>query len=59
MTESQRRVRLIFGALLLGTALTVVAAYIDLGILNPVVALGIAAWSAWKGRQAWRGDDCC
>ncbi len=22
-------------------------------------ALGIAAWSAWEGRQAWRGDGCC
>ena len=37
---------MVFGALLLGTALTVVAAYIDLGILNPVVALGIACTKA-------------
>ncbi|HJY60462.1 MAG TPA: cation transporter [Streptosporangiaceae bacterium] len=27
--------------------------------VDPVIALGIAAWSAWAGRQAWRGDDGC
>ena len=27
--------------------------------IDPVIALGIAGWSAWEGRQAWRGDDCC
>jgi len=27
--------------------------------IDPVIALGIAAWSVWEGRQAWRGDDCC
>jgi divalent metal cation (Fe/Co/Zn/Cd) transporter len=27
--------------------------------VDPVIALAIAAWSAWEGRQAWRGDDCC
>jgi divalent metal cation (Fe/Co/Zn/Cd) transporter len=27
--------------------------------IDPVIALGIAAWSAWEGRQAWRGNDCC
>jgi divalent metal cation (Fe/Co/Zn/Cd) transporter len=27
--------------------------------IDPVIALGIAAWSGWEGRQAWRGDDCC
>ena len=37
---------IVFGTLLLGTALTVVAAKIDLGILNPVVALGIACTKA-------------
>ncbi len=26
---------------------------------DPVIALGIAAWSAWEGRQSWRGADCC
>jgi len=26
---------------------------------DPVIALGIAAWSVWEGRQAWRGDGCC
>jgi len=33
-------------SLLVFTALTVVAAYTDLGILNPVVALGIASFKA-------------
>ena len=37
---------IVFGTLLLFTALTVVAAYLDLGILNPVVALGIASFKA-------------
>jgi divalent metal cation (Fe/Co/Zn/Cd) transporter len=27
--------------------------------VDPVIALGISAWSAWEGRQAWRGDGCC
>jgi divalent metal cation (Fe/Co/Zn/Cd) transporter len=27
--------------------------------IDPVIALGIAAWSAWEGRQAWQGDSCC
>jgi divalent metal cation (Fe/Co/Zn/Cd) transporter len=27
--------------------------------VDPVIALSIAAWSAWEGRQAWRGDGCC
>jgi cytochrome c oxidase subunit 4 len=37
---------LVFGSLLLGTALTVVAANIDMGVLNPIVALGIACTKA-------------
>ena len=37
---------MVFGTLLLFTGLTVVAAYIDLGIMNPVVALGIASFKA-------------
>ena len=37
---------LVFGTLLLFTLLTVVAAYIDMGWLNPVVALGIASFKA-------------
>ena len=36
----------IFGALLLGTALTVGAAFIDLGQFNPVIALAIAVIKA-------------
>ncbi len=37
---------LVFGALLVGTALTVGAAYIDLKVLNPVIALAIASAKA-------------
>jgi cytochrome c oxidase subunit IV len=37
---------MVFGALLLGTAITVGAAYVDLGIFNPVVALAIACTKA-------------
>jgi cytochrome c oxidase subunit 4 len=37
---------LIFGALLVGTAATVWASYIDLGVWNPVIALAIACTKA-------------
>jgi cytochrome c oxidase subunit 4 len=37
---------IVFVTLLVGTAITVVAAYIDLGIFNPVVALAIACTKA-------------
>jgi len=37
---------IVFGALLLGTAITVGAAYVPMGPLNPVVALGIACTKA-------------
>jgi len=37
---------LVFATLLVGTAITVGAAYIDMGVLNPVVALGIAVFKA-------------
>jgi cytochrome c oxidase subunit 4 len=37
---------IVFVSLLVGTAITVVAAYIDLGIFNPVVALAIACTKA-------------
>ena len=37
---------IVFVSLLAGTAITVVAAYIDLGIFNPVVALAIACTKA-------------
>ena len=36
----------VFIALLIGTALTVVAADIDLGVFNPIIALGIACTKA-------------
>jgi cytochrome c oxidase subunit IV len=37
---------MVFGALLLGTLLTVLAANQDFGIMNPVIALGIATTKA-------------
>ena len=37
---------LVFATLLVGTAITVGAAFIDLGVLNPVIALGIACFKA-------------
>jgi cytochrome c oxidase subunit 4 len=37
---------IIFGTLLAFTAITVIAAYINLGIMNPVVALAIASTKA-------------
>ncbi|MEO6805645.1 MAG: cytochrome C oxidase subunit IV family protein [Edaphobacter sp.] len=37
---------IVYAALLLGTALTVIAAEIDLGPMNPVIALGIASAKA-------------
>ena len=37
---------LVFLTLLIGTALTVAAAYVDLKVLNPIIALGIASFKA-------------
>ena len=37
---------LVFATLLVGTGITVGAAYIELGVLNPIVALGIASIKA-------------
>jgi cytochrome c oxidase subunit 4 len=37
---------LVFGTLLLGTAITVGAAYVDLKVLNPIIALAIACFKA-------------
>lgn len=37
---------MVFGTLLLFTGITVGAAYVDLGIFNPVVALAIASFKA-------------
>jgi cytochrome c oxidase subunit IV len=37
---------MVFAALLIGTAITVGAAYVNLGIFNPVVALAIACTKA-------------
>jgi cytochrome c oxidase subunit 4 len=37
---------MVFGALLLGTLITVLAARVDLGVFNPVIALAIACTKA-------------
>ena len=37
---------LVFGTLLVGTGLTVLAAYFDMGPLNPIIALFIASFKA-------------
>ena len=37
---------LVFGALMVGTVITVAAAFVDLGVLNNVVMLGIAILKA-------------
>lgn len=44
-------------AVLVGLAL--VAIWPSAWPIDPVIALGIAAWSVWEGRQSWRGSDCC
>ncbi len=44
-------------AVLVGLAL--VAIWPGAWPVDPVIALGIAAWSVWQGRQSWRGADCC
>ena len=37
---------MVFATLLVGTAITVGAAYVELGVFNPIVALGIASFKA-------------
>lgn len=39
--------------------LAVVAIWPAWSATDQVIALGIAAWSAWEGRQSWRGAGCC
>ena len=40
-------------------SLVVVAAWPGGWPVDPLVALGIAAWSVWEGIQSWRGAGCC
>jgi divalent metal cation (Fe/Co/Zn/Cd) transporter len=40
-------------------ALVVVAVWPSAWPIDPIIALGIAAWSTWEGNRAWRGADCC
>ncbi len=37
----------------------VVCAVTGTSWLDPVIALGLAAWSVREGREAWRGGGCC
>lgn len=37
---------MVFGTLLVFTGITVAAAYVELGVFNPIVALGIASFKA-------------
>jgi len=45
------------GAVLVGLAVT--AAWSGGSWVDPVIAMGIAAWSVWEGVEAWRGEECC
>jgi divalent metal cation (Fe/Co/Zn/Cd) transporter len=40
-------------------ALAVVAVWPGGWPIDPIIALGIAAWSIWEGNRSWRGADCC
>jgi hypothetical protein len=40
-------------------ALAVVALWPGGWPIDPIIALGIAAWSVWEGNRSWRGADCC
>ena len=59
----------VFAALIVGTALTVAAAFLDMGVLNNVVMLGIAGTKAalvvlffmhlrWSSRLTWVVAGC-
>jgi divalent metal cation (Fe/Co/Zn/Cd) transporter len=41
------------------TGLAVIAAWPGGWPIDPIIALGIAAWSIWEGAQSWQGADCC
>jgi divalent metal cation (Fe/Co/Zn/Cd) transporter len=41
------------------TGLVIVAGWAGGWAVDPVIALGIAAWSAWEGTRSWLGADCC
>jgi divalent metal cation (Fe/Co/Zn/Cd) transporter len=45
------------GAVLTGLGVT--AAWPGGWWVDPVIGLGIAAWSVWEGIESWRGKDCC
>jgi divalent metal cation (Fe/Co/Zn/Cd) transporter len=40
-------------------ALAVVAVRPGAWPIDPIIALGIAAWAVWEGARAWHGQDCC
>lgn len=41
------------------TGLSVTAAWPGGWWVDPVIGLGIAAWSVWEGIESWRGEGCC
>jgi divalent metal cation (Fe/Co/Zn/Cd) transporter len=41
------------------TGLAITAAWPGGWWIDPVIALGIAAWSVREGIESWRGEDCC
>jgi divalent metal cation (Fe/Co/Zn/Cd) transporter len=45
------------GAVLVGLA--VIAIWPGGWPIDPIIALLIAAWSVWEGRESWQGSDCC
>lgn len=45
------------GAVLTGLAIS--AAWPGGWWIDPVIALGIAAWSVREGIECWRGENCC
>ncbi len=41
------------------TGLVITAAWPPGWITDPAIAIGIALWAAWEGRQSWRNTGCC
>jgi divalent metal cation (Fe/Co/Zn/Cd) transporter len=41
------------------TGLAVIAVWPGGWPIDPIIALGIAAWSIREGTQSWQGNDCC
>jgi divalent metal cation (Fe/Co/Zn/Cd) transporter len=41
------------------TGLAAIAVWPSGWLIDPIIALCIAAWSIWEGTQSRRGADCC